>query len=89
MSGCLAPQAPLSPADELKKPARNGKLTLILKFSRSSGIIVSALAMTGMRLTRVPNRFMISTSRGLILTGKLSRPRAGGWTYERPLGLRK
>ena len=43
------------------------RLTLSLKLSKSAGIMVSALAMTGMRLTRVPRRFMISTSRGLTL----------------------
>jgi hypothetical protein len=32
--------------------------------ARSEGVKVSALAMTGMRLTREPKRFMTSTSKG-------------------------
>lgn len=49
--------------------SRDGKtrLTMVLKLWRSSGVIVSALAMTGIRLTRVPSFFMISTSSGFNL----------------------
>lgn len=43
-------------------------LTLVLKAMRSCGVMVSALAMTGMRLTREPRRFMISMSRGFRLS---------------------
>lgn len=44
---------------------RNTQRTLCLKTARSVWVRVSALATTGMRLTRVPRRFMISMSRGL------------------------
>jgi hypothetical protein len=40
-------------------------LTLDLNLARSAGLRVSALAITGMRLTREPRRFMTSMSRGL------------------------
>lgn len=40
---------------------------MVLKLWRSSGDIVSALAMTGIRFTRVPSFFMISTSSGFNL----------------------
>lgn len=43
------------------------QLTMYLKFCRSSWVRVSALAMTGIRLTLVPSLFMISTSSGLTL----------------------
>ena len=42
-----------------------GQLTLSLKFMISSSVNVSALAMTGMRLTLVCNRRITSISRGL------------------------
>ena len=38
-----------------------------LKTSRSFGVRVSAFAMTGSKLTRVPRRFMISISKGFKL----------------------
>lgn len=41
--------------------------TMYLKLCRSSWVIVSALAMTGIKLTLVPSLFIISTSRGLTL----------------------
>ena len=56
-------------------------LTLILKFSRSSGIIVSALATTGIKLTLLPNLFMISTSSGFTLLAQLTR--GGNCEYSR------
>ena len=41
--------------------------TRLLNVSKSLGVNVSALAITGMRLTREPKRFMISMSRGFKL----------------------
>jgi hypothetical protein len=46
--------------------------TRCLKVKRSFWVRVSALATTGIRLTRVPNRFMTSISKGF----KLQRPLA-------------
>ena len=46
--------------------------TRCLKTNRSFCVRVSALATTGMRLTRVPRRFMISMSKGFNLCGRLS-----------------
>lgn len=40
---------------------------MVLNFWRSSGVMVSAFAMTGIKLTRVPSFFMISTSSGFNL----------------------
>jgi hypothetical protein len=40
---------------------------MYLKLCRSSWVMVSALAMTGIKLTLVPSLFIISTSRGLTL----------------------
>lgn len=42
-------------------------LTLCLNLARSTGVRVSALATTGMRLTRVQSFFMTSMSRGFKL----------------------
>lgn len=41
-----------------------GQLTLVLNLARSDGLSVSALATTGIRLTRVHSFFMTSMSRG-------------------------
>jgi hypothetical protein len=41
--------------------------TMYLKLCRSSWVMVSALAITGIKLTLVPSLFIISTSRGLTL----------------------
>ena len=46
--------------------------TRILKLARSSGLMVSALAMTGIRLTLDPSRFITSTSSGLTLSERVS-----------------
>jgi hypothetical protein len=40
---------------------------MYLKLCRSSWVMVSALAITGIKLTLVPSLFIISTSRGLTL----------------------
>jgi len=45
--------------------------TFCLNWARSLGVRVSALETMGMRLTRVPRRFMISMSRGLRLHGSV------------------
>lgn len=39
-------------------------LTFCLNFAKSAGVKVSALAMTGIKLTREPKRFMTSMSKG-------------------------
>lgn len=48
---------------------RSGGLTFSLKAEISCGVIVSALAITGIRLTLVPSRFIVSMSRGFNLVG--------------------
>lgn len=57
--------------------------TRCLKVIRSLGVIVSAFAMTGIKLTREPNRFMISRSRGFKLDGRSRchelKDKTGGW----------
>jgi len=57
----------------LSRLHRNQLRTMYLKLCRSSWVIVSALAMTGIRLTLVPSLFIISTSRGLTLLVSCAR----------------
>jgi hypothetical protein len=45
-------------------------LTICLNVARSSGVMVSALAITGIKLTRLPRRFMTSISKGLRLVNQ-------------------
>ena len=46
-------------------PHRLALRTRLLNLARSAGVSVSALAMTGMRLTREDKRFITSMSSGL------------------------
>lgn len=55
------------------------KLTLRLNSTTSSSVNVSALAMTGMRLTLVCSRRMNSISIGLRLEGSVSSDQKENW----------
>ncbi len=74
---------------------KHGQRTLRLKATISSSVIVSDLAMTGMRLTRACKRFMNSMSIGLSLAnqsarGQLSRqPQSGADDARMPRRLEK
>ena len=61
------PDLQVDASDEAFWVMGNKIRTRCLKVYRSFWVRVSALATTGMRLTRVPRRFMISMSRGLRL----------------------
>lgn len=65
-----------------------GKRTRVLKSAISSSVIVSALAITGMRLTRVCKRDMNSISIGRRLGGKLVHTKGVDIveTHECPVG---
>ena len=58
-----------------KRSDNFGKRTRSLKSNKPSCVKVSAFATTGMRLTRVPRRFMISMSRGLRLLTTIKKRR--------------
>ena len=62
-------RAALDPRLQRRKDGgeEEGARTRCLKVNRSFWVSVSALAMTGIRFTRVPSRFMISMSSGLSL----------------------
>jgi hypothetical protein len=50
-----------------------GHSTRCLNLSKSCGVSVSALATTGIKLTRLPNRFIVSISRGFNLVNHQKR----------------
>jgi len=51
-------------ATALRSTGNDVALTFVLNLARSIGLRVSALAMTGIKLTRVQRRFMTSMSSG-------------------------